>query len=124
LSPLSLATRNAWFNDNGGHALKTQVDVILASRAALIGLSTLGEASGARVRGRHGMSWYPRQGFRPPVGDDPICWREYTLPFRAARQPLSLIQARHVLNFLRQLVVTALPFLAWAVAVGYPLTAI
>jgi hypothetical protein len=119
-SPLSLVTRSGWINDRSGQVLQEQIFVMLVFQGALIGLAVLWAAPGLRLRGLHGNSPDSRQGFRPPVGDDPVFWREYTLPYRGARYPLILLQARHVVILLRLIVVTALQAVGWAFVVAIP----
>jgi hypothetical protein len=120
-SPLSLATHYAWINERSSEQFSEQVAIMLALQAALIGLAILRAASGLRLRDRHVFSWDPYHGFRPPVGDDPVFWREYTLPYRGARQPLILIQVRQVMILLRLIVITAFQLVTWSFVVAVPL---
>ena len=117
-SPLSLATHYAWIHDRTGDAFHAQVAIMVALQVAMIMLAILGAASGLRLRERHAFSWDPYCGFRPPVGDDPLFWRKYTLPYRGARQPLIVIRARQVVILLRLIVISISQIAAMALAIA------
>jgi hypothetical protein len=119
-SPVSLATQNAWFSSASAGKLSRQLVIMLIFQAVLIVFSVIGAVSGLRLRERHVFSWDAYRGFRPPVGDDPVFWREYTLPRRGATRPLVYYQARHIVILFRLLVTTVLQLIAMAIAVGIP----
>jgi hypothetical protein len=118
-SPASLLTDPSWFSGAAGGALSDRLLTMLAMQAVIVVLAVAGAVAGLRLREPHPTSWDPHRGYRPPVGDDPIFWREYELPMRGGRQPAVLILARRLLIVLRVLLMLVLQviFLAAAVAV-------
>jgi ABC-type Na+ efflux pump permease subunit len=120
-SPVSLVTQSAWITGVNLGDLSRQLIIMLGYQMVLIVLDVFGAASGLKLRERHAFSWDPYGGFRPPVGDDPVFWREYTLPRRGASRPMVYYQARHIVILLRMLFVTIVGLIAMAVAVAIPI---
>jgi ABC-type Na+ efflux pump permease subunit len=120
-SPLSLATRYAWFFSQGPGALTEQVVTMLALQAALVVLAVIGAAASLRLREPRPDWWDPYRGFRPRVSDDPIFWREFELPFRGAMQPLIMVQARQVVILLRTLLIVIFRLVGMAIAIAVPI---
>jgi ABC-type Na+ efflux pump permease subunit len=123
-SPLSLLTDPSWFTATAGGmtgALAARLGTMLAFQAALIGLAMAGAAGGLRLREPHPTAFDPHRGYRPPVGDDPIFWREYELPWRGTRLPAIVIYARHLLVALRVLLLWTLRTVALALMIAVPL---
>jgi hypothetical protein len=91
-------------------------------QALMIVLAICGAVASLRLREPHPRNWDVHQGFRPPVTDDPIFWREYILPWRGSRQPVVVILTRQILMQLRatalMLLQLALLLIAIAVPVG------
>jgi ABC-type Na+ efflux pump permease subunit len=122
-SPVSLLTDRSWLSgqpDVAG-ALSGRLLTMLAMQAAVIALALAGSVAGLRLREPHPTSWDPHRGYRPPVGDDPIYWREYELPRRGARLPAVVIYARYLLILLRAIVMMALQAVFVAVAMAVPI---
>ena len=109
-SPLSLLTEPSWWlgsRDVVG-ALSDRVSLMLAMQAGLFVAALAGAVAGLRRREPHPTSSDPRRVARPPVGDDPILWREYELPFRSVRGSIGLALARRLLIVLRTLLLLAI----------------
>jgi ABC-type Na+ efflux pump permease subunit len=120
-SPLSLATRSAWFSSRGPGALTEQVVIMLALQGAMVALAVLGAAASLRIREPRPNWWDPHQGFRPPVGDDPVFWREYDLPLRGSRRPVLFVQLRQAFVFLRLLLIMVLQLVVLTIALAVPI---
>jgi ABC-type transport system involved in multi-copper enzyme maturation permease subunit len=120
-SPISLATQYSWFLERRLDVLTEQFVVMLVLQAALIVMAVVAAAFSLRLRERHVFAWDAYQGFRPAVGDDPVFWREYTLPFRGAKRPLVFYQARQIVILLRALFITAIQLALMAIAVAVPI---
>ena len=116
-SPLSLLTNPSWLTGGGIGALPERLVTMLVLQAVLIVLA-LGAAVGClRLREPHPHSWDAHRGYRPPVGDDPIFWREYTLPWRGNRLPIVVMLARQMLIVLRAILLLLLQLVSLAIAV-------
>jgi ABC-type Na+ efflux pump permease subunit len=122
-SPLSLLTDPAWFSGPAGAAegLSGRFATMLAMQAAIIAAALAGSVGGLRLREPHPTSLDPHRGYRPPVGDDPIFWREYVLPRRGSRVPAVITLAHRLLIVLRTLIVLALSAIFMAAAVIIPI---
>jgi ABC-type Na+ efflux pump permease subunit len=107
-SPLSLLTDPSWLAGSAGDTLPPRLATMLALQAAMIVLAMAGAVAGLRRREPHPHSWDLNRGYRPPVGDDPIFWREYILPWRGSRLPMVVIYARQILIVIRAILVLAL----------------
>jgi ABC-type Na+ efflux pump permease subunit len=121
-SPLSLLTDPSWCSGPGSIAgpLRDRLATMMALQAALIALAMAGAVAGLRLREPHPTSWDPHRGYRPPVGDDPIFWREYDLPRRGSRRPTVIVLAHRLLIVIRALLLLALQavFLVAAMAIA------
>jgi hypothetical protein len=120
-SPLSLLTDPFWFAGPAGDTLPPRLATMLALQAAAIALAMAGAVAGLRLREPHPRTWDLHRGYRPPVGDDPIFWREYVLPWRGSRLPMFVIYARQMLIMIRALLVLTLSMFFLAVGIIGPL---
>ncbi len=119
-SPLSLLTDQSWLS-GAADALADRLAIMLALQAAVIVLAMAGAVESLRLREPHPRTWDLHRGYRPPVGDDPIFWREYVLPWRGSRLPLVVIHARQMLIVIRAILVLALRGVFLALGVIVPL---
>jgi hypothetical protein len=121
-SPFSLLTDRSWYSGRSLLAgpLSQRLLIILACQVVLIGLALAGVVANLRLREPHPNTWDIFRGSRPPVGDDPIYWREYVLPWRGSRLPLVVLYGRHVLICLRVIVMTALQVVLYSLAIAVP----
>ena len=106
-SPLSLLTDQSW-RSGAADALADRLAIMLVLQAAVIVLAMAGAVESLRLREPHPRTWDLHRGYRPPVGDDPIFWREYVLPWRGSRLPLVVIHARQMLIVIRAILVLVL----------------
>ncbi len=92
-SPLSLLTDQSWLTGpaSASDTLPPRLSTMLAMQAAVIVLAMTGAVAGLRLREPHPRNWDLHRGYRPPVSDDPIFWREYVLPWRGSRLPMVVI---------------------------------
>jgi hypothetical protein len=122
-SPLSLLVDWSWFSgvpDLAG-PLSDRLRTMLAIQAAVFAFGLFGSVVGLRLREPHPTAWDPHRGYRPPVGDDPIYWREYELPRRGSRLPVAVILARQLLIIIRTLLLLTFQAVFLAVAVAIPI---
>jgi hypothetical protein len=89
---------------------------MLAFQAGLVAAALAGAVGGLRLREPHPTEFDPHRGYRPPVGDDPIYWREFELPRRGRRVLPVVVLVRRLLILLRILVLVALQVVALAIA--------
>ena len=101
--------------------LNVQVAILLGLQAAMVVLAVFAAASALRIRERHPFSRDAYHGFRPPVGDDPVFWREFTLPFRGAKQLLIVAQVRQIVILVRIMLTLVLRLLVMTMAVAVPI---
>jgi ABC-type transport system involved in multi-copper enzyme maturation permease subunit len=122
-SPVSLLTNWSWFANaaDAPDMLANRFLTMLAMQAAVIVLALAGSIAGLRLREPHPTSLDPHRGYRPPVGDDPIYWREYLLPWRGGRVPIVFVLMVRLLIALRTLLVLALGAALLAIAVAIPI---
>lgn len=117
-SPLSLITDRSWFAStaDASHWLSDRILLMMAMQAGLVVAALAGAVGGLRRREPRPMASDPDRGYRPPVGDDPIFWREYEMPYRALRGPLLLKLVRRLLIVLRTIVLLAIQAMVLAAA--------
>ena len=95
--------------------------MMLVLQSDVIVLALGGAVACLRLREPHPNWWDPHRGYRPPVGDDPIFWREYVLPMRGSRLPVTVMLARRLLVLLRLVLVLAIQLILVALAVAVPI---
>jgi ABC-type Na+ efflux pump permease subunit len=118
-SPLSLLTDTSWMT--GSSSLSQRLLMMLALQIVVIIFALVGAVIGLRLREPRPTEWDPHRGYRPPVSDDPIFWREYILPWRGSRQPLVVILARQILILVRMILWISLRLLFLTAAVAVPI---
>jgi ABC-type Na+ efflux pump permease subunit len=121
-SPLSLVTDNSWFWNPSATPLWARLIWMFILQVLLIVLAICGSVASLRVREPHPNIWDAHQGFRPPVSDDPIFWREYVLPWRGSRLPLVLILGRHVLILVRAIVMMLFQLVLLLITAAVPIS--
>jgi ABC-type transport system involved in multi-copper enzyme maturation permease subunit len=119
-SPVLLMIDFSWISAGAG-ALSDRLVTMLALQGALIVLAVGGAVASLRLREPHPNAADPHRGYRPPVGDDPIFWREYVLPLRGGRMPMVVILARQMAIVLRALVLLVLQVVALSLALAVPI---
>jgi ABC-type Na+ efflux pump permease subunit len=95
-SPMSVFTDPSWFIRTDAEMLSDRLLLMLALQMLLIALALIGAVANLRLRDPHPSSRDPHRGYRPPVGDDPIYWRESVLPRRGSRWPVIVTQVRYM----------------------------
>ncbi|APW61854.1 ABC transporter permease subunit [Paludisphaera borealis] len=120
-SPLSLVTDIGWLTRGPGmaDALAGRLHLMAALQLVVIGVILAGVVASLRLREPHPKAWDAFGGYRPPVDDDPIYWREYLLPLRGARRLVIWIYLRQLFILFRAILLMALQ----AVVIGLLLTA-
>lgn len=108
-SPLSLVTDPAWLGNGSsmGAALSERLLLMAALQAVVLGVILAGVVASLRLREPHAREWDAFGGYRPPMGDDPIYWREYLLPWRGAERPMVWIWLRQLVILLRAILINA-----------------
>jgi ABC-type Na+ efflux pump permease subunit len=117
-SPVSLLTDTSWIFARGVGALSERLVKMLALQVVLIVLALAGAVASLRLREPHRNEWDAHGGYRPPVGDDPIFWREYSLPWRGSRRPAFVIMARQMLLLVKAILLMSLQLVFLALALG------
>jgi hypothetical protein len=109
-SPLSLLTDPAWYSSGPGSAaaLAERLVLMAAMQGGLLVLILIGVVASLRLREPHARQWDAFSGYRPPMDDDPIYWREFLLPWRGARRLMILTYLRQLVILLRALFVLGL----------------
>ena len=120
-SPVSLLTNFSWLSGAGFRTLSDRLVTMLALQGILIVLALSGAVASLRLREPHPHAKDPHRGYRPPVGDDPILWREYVLPLRGSRLPMVVILARQMLILFWAVFLMLLQLVILALAVVVPI---
>jgi hypothetical protein len=120
-SPLSLLTDRSWMAGRWARAdaLSDRLLTMLAMQAVIIAAAVAGAVAGLRRREPRPAGSDPHGVAHPPVGDDPIYWREYELTVQLdARLPTLASMVRRLLLVVRLLVVLAVQAAVLAVLVA------
>ena len=120
-SPVSLVTDRGWYTlPPGAATLPERVALMLALQ--LVGGAGLLLLAAGHLRARdRAPNWAdPTRGYRPPVGDDPIFWRELDLPRRRGGGSLLRYQLRHVRILLVSLLLVALQLVGTLIVLAIP----
>ena len=118
-SPLSLVTDTRWYNTPGG--LEKRIALMVALQAGF-GLLLIARAAGSLHAREPNPNWTdPTRGYRPPCGDDPIYWREYTLPTRRGAGALIVIRLRYVAILIRAILMSVLTLVGAVLVLAVPI---
>jgi ABC-type Na+ efflux pump permease subunit len=120
-SPLSILTNPSWFARASASALSDRLLLMIAFQMVLIALAVCGAVASLRRREPHRSSSDTFGGYRPPVSDDPIFWREYVLPWRGSRGPAIFIQMRYMWIMIRGIFLMLLQLALFALVVAVPI---
>jgi ABC-type transport system involved in multi-copper enzyme maturation permease subunit len=122
-SPISLLTDFSWFTArSSADALAGRLALMIALQLLLFALAICAAVASLRLLEPHARSWDPHHGYRPPVGDDPIFWREYVLPWRGSRAPAIVVRIRYLWILIRGLFSMLVQFAVQMFSVVLPLS--
>jgi hypothetical protein len=120
-SPLSILTDQSWLARASLNALSNKLLLMVVLQLVLIVLALWGAVASLRLREPHPRSWDAHGGYRPPVSDDPIFWREYVLPWRGSRVPAVVLHMRYMWITIRAIIVMLLQLAVYALSIVVPL---
>ena len=123
-SPLSLLTDPSWLTRPGtsAAALAYRLLLMLVLQLVFIALALAGAVASLKSREPHPNTWDTYRGYRPPVSDDPIYWREFVLPWRGNRGPVIFIQMRYMWIMIRGILVMLMQLALYTLAVVVPIS--
>jgi hypothetical protein len=120
-SPLSILTDRSWLVHASSSALSDRLLLMVVLQLVLIVLAVWGAVASLRLREPHPNTWDAHGGFRPPVSDDPIFWREYVLPWRGSRLPAVVLHMRYMWITIRAIVVMLLQLVIYTLSIAVPM---
>lgn len=120
-SPLSLVTNSSWYSAATTTPLPYRLLVMVGMQAAVVVAAVIGAAGSIRARDPYPYTNDPYRGYRPPVGDDPILWRESDLPARRGAGSRIVIWGRYLNALLLMLAVVLVRLLVMAIMFAIPI---
>ena len=120
-SPVSLLTDASWFTRMSAETLSDRLLLMLALQLLLTSVALFGSVASLRLRDPHPSTRDVHRGYRPPVGDDPIYWRESDLPRRGSRLPVIVTQVRYIWILICAILKMTLHLAILTLAVGVPI---
>lgn len=127
-SPVSLVTNYSWVSAQAAPGLPYRLLVMIGMQAVLFVAAVAVAAGSLHARDPYRYAEDPYRGYRPPVGDDPILWRESDLPMRRGAGWWVVIWMRYVNALLMTLATVilrlVLMLIMFAIPIGLAVTTI
>ncbi len=120
-SPLSILTDRSWLVRASSSELSDRLLLMVVLQLVMIVLAIWGAVVSLRLREPHPNTWDAHRGYRPPVSDDPIFWREYVLPWRGSRVPVVVLHMRYLWITIRAIIVMLLQMAIYTLSIAVPM---